>query len=306
MLIIESAMTNESISSALVYLWLAVMLLFIVWLVVRRGGNKQKLAWMIRQFSLSHPIPLPHKLTIKYLPRCCWVGLLLIILGQLSFSHIPQPDSWFVGGLMGLGGCLFLWAGRRIHRNSLAEDRLARWLHRLGHWLGVAGWQALLLCLAMALVWLTRLAAGNEALARYWGVSVVAWLLALIFALLGGVSLAEWRFWLRRGFGLARWEWWLLLALFVGAWLLRGTAVTQFPNTFSGDEGSAGLHAALFCKAKPTTGLRSAGFLFPLCIMRCKVSLLIYLGKRLRLCVIWPRLGGFGGGGDLFAGAGNV
>ncbi len=258
-------MTNETISSTLIYLWAAILLVLILWLMVRRwrqqiesevaGGETAVLA---RQFS---PLTLEaHKRIIAVmLPG----GLLLIVLGQLSLSQLEPPARWPMFGLMALGGALFLWAGSRVRREGLAADWLSQALHRLGHWLGVRGWQAFLLGLALALTVLARLAAGDLALARRWDVSVGAWLLALGCALLGGVPLEEWRGWLRRGLGLARWEWWLLLGLFVGAWLLRGTAVMQFPNTFSGDEGSAGLHAALFLQGKADNWFTIGWFSFP-------------------------------------------
>ena len=256
-------MTIDSLPSALVYLWFAVLLLLVLWLVVRRWRQQAEAGVYDTAVSQQPLFPLSPQAHKQIIATMLLGGLLLLILGQLGFSQIPRPDNWFVGGLMGLGGSLFLWAGSRIRRDSLAEDWLAHRLHRLGHWLGVAGWQALLLCLAAALVWMARLAAGDLALARHWAVSVGAWLLALSFALLGGVSLAEWRVWLRRGLGLTRREWWLLLALFVGAWLLRGTAVTHFPNTFSGDEGSAGLHAALFLQGKADNWFTIGWFSFP-------------------------------------------
>ncbi len=190
-------------------------------------------------------------------------GFLLLLLGKMTFDAVPILAKWAVAALMAFGGGLFLWAGSRMRRDGLAEDWLARQLHRLGYWLGVAGWQVVVLLVAAALAWLAYLAAGDQALARRWDVSVAAWLLALAGCLVGGVPLAEWRGWLRDGLGIPKWEWGLLLALAVGAWLLRGTAVTQFPNTFSGDEGSAGLHAARFLQGLADNWFTIGWFSFP-------------------------------------------
>lgn len=256
-------MTNETISTTLICLWAAILVVAILWLMVRRW--RQQVAAGVYDTAVSTPpfvslTPQSHK---PILATMLLGGLLLLILGQVSLAQLERPTSWLVIGLMSLGGGLFLWAGSRVRRDGLADDWVAQRLHRLGHWLGVAGWQALLLLLALAFTALARLAAGDLALARRWDVSVVAWLLALSFALVGGVSLAEWRGWLRRGIGLARWEWWLLLGLFIGAWLLRGTAVTQFPNTFSGDEGSAGLHAVRFLQGEADNWFTIGWFSFP-------------------------------------------
>jgi 4-amino-4-deoxy-L-arabinose transferase-like glycosyltransferase len=158
--------------------------------------------------------------------------------------------------------------------------------------LGIAGWQVLLLGIAAALAWLAHLAAGDMALARHESVSVGAWLLALVFTLLGGVSLAEWRVWLRRGLGLARWEWWLLLALFGGAWFMRGTAVTQFPNTFSGDEGSAGLHAALFLQGKADNLFTIGWFSFPSLYYAVQSVFIDLFGQTIEALRYFAALGG--------------
>lgn len=262
-MIIGHVVTKEMISTTLVYLWVAFLLALIFWLVMRRWQQQMKAGG--DDTAVSHQIPLSltpqsHK---QIIATMLLGGLLLLILGQISFARMEAPASWFVLGLMVLGGVLFLWAGSRVRRDGLADDWPAQVLQRLGHWLGVAGWQTLLLGLALLFSILARLAAGDLAVARSWGVSVLAWLLALSFALVGGVSLREWRVWLRYGPGLTRREWWLLLGLFIGAWLLRGTAVTQFPNTFSGDEGSAGLHALLFLQGKADNWFAIGWFSFP-------------------------------------------
>lgn len=262
MLIIDRV-TNDSLSVVIIYLWLLILLLLVVWLFVRRWRQlKEAGVWdtAVPQFPL---LPLTRSGHNRIIATMLTSGLTLIVLGQTTLGFLPASAKWAVASLMGLGGMLFLWAGSRFQGEALRPDWLADRLHRLGYRFGVAGWQALLLALAPLLAWLAHLAAGDLALARRWDVSVVAWLLALGCCLVGAVPLAEWRHWLRRGFNLAQWEWWLLVAIFVGAWLLRGTAVTEFPNTFSGDEGSAGLHAALFLQGKADNWFTIGWFSFP-------------------------------------------
>jgi hypothetical protein len=261
MLIIKPSVKTETTPSTLIFLWLAGLVLLIGCLLLRRWRQGVTVA----ETAVFSPPPLPftnhnHRQIIAAMLAG---SLLLIGLGQMAFGQLPLTARWAVGGVMLFGGVLFLWAGSRVRPDGLAHDWPARQLHRLGLRLGVAGWQALLLLLAIVLAILAWLAAGDQAVARRWDVSVLAWLLALGFLLLGGVPLAEWRFWLRRGLGLARWEWWFLLGLVMGAWLLRGTAVTQFPNTFSGDEGSAGLHAALFVQGQVDNWFTIGWFSFP-------------------------------------------
>lgn len=261
MLIIDSTVMAEMENAPLIFLWLAWLLLLVGWLLLRR--------WRHRLGDAETAVPLPRKSAFTpqtqrpIIATMLAGGLLLIVLGQFTFTHLPLPARWGVGGLMALGGALFLWAGSRVRSDGLGRDEVSLQLHHLGQWLGVAGWQVLLLFLAIALALLARVAAGDQALARHWGVSVAAWLLAIGCMLLGGVPLTEWRFWLRRGLGLARWEPWFLLGLVAGAWLLRGTAVMQFPDTFSGDEGSAGLHAALFLQGYADNWFTIGWFSFP-------------------------------------------
>ena len=251
------------ISSALVYLWIACLLLLVLWLLVRRW--RQQVEAGVWETAVKHQpfFPLNERAHHAIVAAMLFGGLLLILLGQATLAAVPDLGRWAVALLMAFGGGLFLWAGSRVRLDGLLDDWLAQQFHRAGYWLGVAGWQVVVMLVAAALAWLAYLAAGDQAVARRWDVSVVAWLLALAGCLVGGVSLAEWRSWLKNGLGMPRWEWGLLLALFVVAWLLRGTAVTQFPNTFSGDEGSAGLHAARFLAGLADNWFTIGWFSFP-------------------------------------------
>ncbi len=251
------------ISSALVYLWIGVLLLLILWLLVRRWRQHVEAGVWETAVKYQPFFPLNERAHHAIIAAMLLGGLLLLILGQATFAAVPGLGRWAVALLMAVGGGLFLWAGSRVRREGLLDDWLAQQLHRAGYWLGVAGWQMVVLLMAATMAWLAHLAAGDQAVARRWDVSVVAWLLALTGCLVGSVSIAEWRGWLRDGLGIPRWEWGLLLALFVGAWLLRGTAVTEFPNTFSGDEGSAGLHAARFLSGLADNWFTIGWFSFP-------------------------------------------
>ncbi|MFZ1396427.1 MAG: glycosyltransferase family 39 protein [Candidatus Promineifilaceae bacterium] len=272
------------------FLWLTALLLLVGWLLLRRWRQNELGGETAVHHSISPALtPKTHRQLIAALLLS---GVLLALLGQLAFAQVPLPGRWFVGGLMALGGGLFVWAGSRVRPDGLARDWPSSQLHRLGRRLGVAGWQMVLLLLAICLALLAWLAAGDQFLARRWDVSVVAWLLAIGFVLLGGVPLAEWRFWLRRGLGLARWEWWFLLALVVGAWLLRGTAVTQFPNTFSGDEGSAGLHAALFGQGQADNWFTIGWFSFPSFYYALQSVFIDLLGQTIEALRYFAALGG--------------
>ena len=283
---------NETIPTTLVYLWLAVLLLLILWLLVRR--LRQQIEADLSDTAVpiqppSHLTPYAHG---QIITTMLVGGLLLIILGHMSYLQIPAPANRGVLIVIGLGGGLFLWEGSRIRRDGVAEDWLAQRLHQLGQWFGVAGWQVGLLGLAAWLALLARLAAGNEVLAWHWEVSVVAWLLALFFCLLGGLPLAEGCVWLRRGLSLSRTESLLLGGIVLGAWLLRGTAVTDFPNTFSGDEGSAGLHASLFLQGRANNWFTIGWFSFPSFYYALQSGFIDLFGQTIEALRYFAALGG--------------
>ena len=292
MLIIGPIVMNEMIPTTLISLWGAGLLLAIVWLLVRRWR------WLhveeLHDTAVSPPSLAPFSAQVhgQIIATLLVGGLLLLMLGQLSYVHLTPTASIAVLAMMGLGLGLFLWAGSRIRSEGLADDWLARWLHRVGVGFGVAGWQAGLLGFAGLLALLAHLAAGDQLLARRWDVSVVAWLLALGFCLVGGVSMAEWHTWLRRGLGIAPWEWWLVAGLFVGAWLLRGTAVAEFPNTFSGDEGAAGLHASLFLQGQANNWFTVGWFSFPSLYYALQSVFLELFGQTIEALRYFAALGG--------------
>lgn len=283
------AVTDATLSSMLLYLWLAVLLTLIAWLLVRRWRQFAETGvWDTAVPHRASPLTeIAHK---KMVAAMMAGGLLLIILGQVAISHVPV--LWPVGVIMALGAGCFLWAGNRLRRNHFSDDWLANKLHLGGHWLGVAAWQVVLLWLAFGLTLLARLAGGNEPLAWHWGASVIAWLMAIVFCVVGGLPLAEARVWLRNGLGLARWEWGFVVALFAGAWLLRGTAVTSFPNTFSGDEGSAGLHALLFLQGKADNWFTIGWFSFPSFYYALQSVFLALFGQTVEALRYFAALGG--------------
>lgn len=284
-------MKNEMPPSVLIYLWLAALITLILWLGLRRWRQVSDMG--VTETAVNPPIHPPSaKAQGQTLAAIMMGGLLLLLLGQMSYARIPEPARWLVWGEMLFGGVSFLWAGSLVRRNGLMPAGLLPWLHRLGHWFGVTGWQVWLLVLAALLALLAQLAAGDQAVARQWDVSVAAWLLAIGFCLLGGLPLAEVRSWLRRGLGLTRAEWWLVLALFIGAWLLRGTAVTSYPNTFSGDEGSAGLHAALFLQGRANNWFTIGWFSFPSLYYALQSVFIDLFGQTIEALRYFSALGG--------------
>lgn len=169
-----------------------------------------------------------------------WCGLLLLLGVLATSSAIPEGER---GGLLVLGllGGLTAFLGAR----SILAGHLPGWLGgllaRLGHYFAISEGQVVLLLLALPFSLLARLAAGNGLLARQPAVAVLAWLLAIALAVVGSVSRETSAAAPRRAFD--RRDWLIMAGLFVVALLLRGVATAQFPPTYSGDEGSAGLFA---------------------------------------------------------------
>lgn len=210
----------------------------------------------------SRPLPpAPTHLTLAQLRSTITVLLLgggmLAVLAQLIYSRVfPFWQSW-VQLLTLLGVMMFLWGMRLTVRPRIPQFliRLSWWL---SHFFHLAGWQMTLLIIALLLSWLTRFAAGNSLEALHPGVMIAAWAGALMAVILG-----SYRWWQAVPFRLSRGELLGMGGLFLAALLLRATFLTQYPNTLSGDEGSAGLMATGFYSGRSTNLFAVGWFSFP-------------------------------------------
>lgn len=210
----------------------------------------------------SRPLPpAPTHLTPAQLRSTITVLLLgggmLAVLAQLIYSRVfPFWQSW-VQLLTLLGVMMFLWGMRLTVRPRIPQFliRLSWWL---SHFFHLAGWQMTLLIIALLLSWLTRFAAGNSLEALHPGVMIAAWAGALMAVILG-----SYRWWQAVPFRLSRGELLGMGGLFLAALLLRATFLTQYPNTLSGDEGSAGLMATGFYSGRSTNLFAVGWFSFP-------------------------------------------
>lgn len=185
-------------------------------------------------------------------------GLTLLIMGQSVYGTLWPPIRWRVYSLVGAGLLAFMVAGFTI-----ARRRPPYWLEQAGRWLaaffGISANQLVLLYFAPFLAVMAGLAAGEGYLALHPVIAITAWLLALGAVIAGSYrpdtpSVRQ---------QVSRRELFLVAALFVVAFLLRGTALTQFPNTLSGDEGSAGLMAVKFLNGEANNLFTVGWFSFP-------------------------------------------
>ena len=202
-------------------------------------------------------------------------GVALTVLTQLLRPALsPAERIWLypflftgVGSFLLAGG---LFSGRELPSGPL---RPARWL---AHYLGINGGQLALLFFAPPLALLAWLGGGDNLLMIHAGVGWAAWLLLWLALAAGswrpvekayphivenGSATAEpnrapW-FYLKR-FDLV----FLLIALIIG-FLLRGIGLAVWPNTLSGDEGSAGLTALMFLNGDANNPFTVGWFSFP-------------------------------------------
>lgn len=193
-------------------------------------------------------------------------GGALLLGALLTTPAIPPGERGgiflltLLGALTMLLGVQAAWRGRPAARLDALLDRWAGFL-------GVRPGQGVLLLLALPLAWLARLAAGNDLLMRRPAVAVVAWLLAIGLAVAGSLlprgnvsrETSGPPLWRR----FDRWDWLVMGGLFVIALLLRGVATAQFPNTFSGDEGSAALFGLMFLDGRADNPFIVGWFSFP-------------------------------------------
>lgn len=184
-------------------------------------------------------------------------GGALALLAQLVTPAMPPDDRARTFTLTLLGGLLLMFALRTAVKGALPHW-IDRPVARLATWLDVAPFQVALLLMAPAFALLTRLAAGDGLQARQAPVSVLAWLLAIGFAAGGSVIRKG-----RRPLNIDRWDIILSVVLFAVALGLRAWQTTVYPNTYSGDEGSAGLFAVDLLTGKANNLFGIGWFSFP-------------------------------------------
>jgi 4-amino-4-deoxy-L-arabinose transferase-like glycosyltransferase len=231
-----------------------------------------------------------------YSPTLPWVfavgGGLLLLLAQWVGRSLPEGQR-LPSFLLSLAGGLLLLGGAQIFVRGALPDRLGRGLGRLAAFLRVTPTQVVLLALALCFAWLTRLAAGDGLLARQAAVAVLAWLLAIGLAVAGSVSRPT-----TRAAGTSpwpaidRWDVLLMLGLFVLALALRATAMTRFPNTYSGDEGSSGLFAVELLTGKANNLFSLGWFSFPALYFTVQSAAIALLGQTVEAVRLTSALAG--------------
>jgi hypothetical protein len=213
-------------------------------------------------------------------------GGLLLALSQWV-GRLTPPGTQLPTFVLSLIGGLALLLGVQTFMRGRPAGWFGRPLVRLAAGLRVTPLQMVLLLLALPYAWLTRQASGNGLLAYSATVAIFAWLAAIGLAVAGSVNRVE-----RasaadeapgtagRRWHLDRWDVAISLALFVLALGLRAWQMSQFPNTYSGDEGSAGLFAVELLDGKANNLFGLGWFSFPALYFTVQSAAIALLGQR--------------------------
>lgn len=203
----------------------------------------------------------PEPLSAAALRQLAWAlaagGGALALLSQRVSQSMPEGQRALPFLLVVLGSLFLLLGAQTLMRGAL-PGWLNGLVNRLAARLNVAPVQIILLIMAPAFAWLARLAAGDGMLAHQAILSLLAWLAAIALVVGGAIAKGP-----RRPLAIDRRDIILSAGLFVIALALRAYQMTVYPNTFSGDEGSAGLFAVALLTGKANNLLGIGWYSFP-------------------------------------------
>ena len=225
------------------------------------------------------PVPVM-PITGHVLQRVNWAlvggGLLLLVSAQLT-GRVMLPGTRLPAFLLVIFGGLALLVGIRAFMRGELPGRIERLLTRLSIFLRVTPAQVVLLVLAPCFAWLTRLAAGDGLLANQATLANLTWVIAIGLVVAGSVNRREGDE--SERLGITRLDILLTLVIFILALALRATALTRFPNTYSGDEGSAGLFAVELLTGKVNNLFGLGWFSFPALYFAVQSAAIAALGQ---------------------------
>ncbi len=243
--------------------------------------------------AISPPPPPPRSPAFPVgaeLRRVAWAlvggGGVLLALSQWVGRLSPDGSRLPTFALSLIGGLALLLGVRTFMRGGLA-GWLGRLLVRLAAGLRVTPAQMAMLLLALPYAWLAQQAAGNGLLAHSAMVAIVAWLAAIGLAVAGSVDRTQRHDVTHeagdesagRRWHLDRWDVAISLAIFALALGLRAWQMSQFPNTYSGDEGSSGLFAVELLDGKANNLFSLGWFSFPALYFAVQSAAIALLGQ---------------------------
>lgn len=252
----------SSMSLILIILWLLILALFFLFLSFfarrrqNRGQAADDMAASYADWGGQEECRLAAVLLIGS-------GLALVWMGQTVYAKVPLPEQLFVFVVTAVGMASFFFGGQ-----VAIKKQFPLWLIQLIlpllRFFEISVGQLCMLFFALCFAGMARLAAGDALLARQSAISVVAWLFALILAVFGFYpTLQRGKFNFGRKVNITKKDWIVVAVFFLAALLLRGVALGQYPRSFSGDEGSVGIHALLFLNGEADNLFTGGWFSFP-------------------------------------------
>lgn len=213
-------------------------------------------------------------------------GLFLVVMAQTIYQDVYPQNRWLILILIFMGMLSFGLAAYMMakHRPPPLLVRIASYL---SHKLDVSTGQLILLLLAPCFGLLTALAAGDALKAINLPVSLVAWLLAIIFVLAGSYKPGG-----QPMLGFDRQDLFIITGIFLFAFVLRALIIGSIPTTLSGDEGSAGLMAIKFLNGEADNIFTVGWFSFPTLFFALQSFGIVALGQTAAGLRIFSAFGG--------------
>lgn len=170
------------------------------------------------------------------------------------FQSIPGPLHW-VEWLMLLNGLIVYIFATRVGE----EAKTTLWDYLIGGriQLGLKDWQIICLCASICMAFVSAVAAGYTPVMVHPHLSVLAWLSAIILAIIGG-----WK----SSYLLDKPDKLTVILLFgfmIVAFALRAFNISHNPSVLTGDEASLGLSAARFVNGEVNNIFTIGWFSFP-------------------------------------------
>ncbi|MFO7663388.1 MAG: glycosyltransferase family 39 protein [Chloroflexota bacterium] len=216
-------------------------------------------------------------------------GLLLLVLAQAA-ARATLPGQRLPSFLLFLAAGLFFLVGIQSTVRGGLPNRIGQIVARLSVFLRVTPVQVVLLGLAPGFALVARQAAGDGLLAHQAAVATLAWIAAIALVIAGSANPREGD--PTQRLGITRWDILLSAGLFALALALRATAMTRFPGTYSGDEGSAGLFALELLSGKANNLFGVGWFSFPAFYFTVQSAAIALLGQTVEAVRLTSALAG--------------
>ena len=192
------------------------------------------------------------------LPGYLLFGGILIYIGQAMLPVPPETRRWIAWIYIGVGFYFFFSGAYGFTRRRFPVI-LAAPFRKGAEWFNIRPFQFIILAAVIPLSWAASHLAGLVPLMHQPVPAAAAWVLALVFLILGSVRLPLQRVQIN----IPKWELITIGVIFLAGLLLRVVNLENIPWLLTGDEGSAGLSAMHFIKGEQNNIFSTGWFSFP-------------------------------------------